>query len=169
MDAAALRALQAPLKNRYREDPATALVTSRAAGGLVPGAIEIAVKAGGTTVSMGLSPATGGSGALRSSTEMLLEALVGCAGVTLQAVATSMGIEIRSGEVRAEGDWDARGTLGVSRDVPVGLVAVRLYLDLETDAPPEQLQKLATLVERYCVVAQSLNVGVVVKVVRSET
>ena len=168
MDSAALRALQAPIKNRYREDPTTALVTSRAAGGLVPGAIEIAVDTGGTTVSAGLHPATGGSGKLRCSTDMLLEALVGCAGVTLQAVATSMGIGIRSGEVRAEGDWDARGTLGVSKEVPVGLTAVRLYLDLETDATAEQLQKLSTLVERYCIVAQSLNVGVVVEVVRSE-
>ena len=111
----------------------------------------------------GLHPATGGNGKLRCSADMLLEALVGCAGVTLQAVATSMGIGIRSGEVRAEGDWDARGTLGVSKEVPVGLTAVRLYLDLETDATAEQLQKLSTLVERYCIVAQSLNVGVAVE------
>jgi uncharacterized OsmC-like protein len=151
-----LRALQAPLKNRYRDEPASALVTSRAEGRLVPGDVRIDVETGKVAAEVGLHVATGGDGTRRCSAEMILEALVGCAGVTFHAVATSMGVNVRSGRVRAEGDWDARGKLGVSRDVPVGLTAVRLWFEIDSDATTEQLQKLAQTAERYCVIAQSI-------------
>ncbi len=162
----ALRALQAPLKHRYRTEPASAAVTSDATGALVPGAISCRVVTGGTTVEVGLHPSTGGDGSQRCSADMLLEALVGCAGVTLQAVATSMGITVTGGRLRAEGDWDARGTLGVSKEVAVGLQAVRLRLELESDATPEQLDKLLQLTERYCVVAQTIAAAVPITISR---
>jgi uncharacterized OsmC-like protein len=164
MTSAELRALQAPLKNRYREDPASAQVTSQAEAALRPGAIQVGVRAGDRVVEAGLHPATGGDGSLRCSGDMLLEALVACSGVTLQAIATAMGIAIRAGRVRAEGDWDARGTLGVTREVPVGFTAVRLVFELESDASREQLAKLLELAERYCVVAQTLRAAVPVTV-----
>jgi uncharacterized OsmC-like protein len=164
MTSAELRALQAPLKNHYKEDPAAARVTSTAEASLRPGAVQVGVHAGNQVVEAGLHPATGGDGSLRCSADMVLEALVACAGVTLQAVATAMGIPVRSGRVRAEGDWDVRGTLGVSREVPVGLTAVRLYFDLDSEASPEQLGKLLELAERFCVVAQTLRAGVPVTV-----
>ncbi|HXW97269.1 MAG TPA: OsmC family protein [Gemmatimonadales bacterium] len=159
MTSAELRALQLPLKTRYREDPETARVTSTAEASLPAGAIQADVRAGGAVVEVGLHPATGGDGSKRCSADLLLEALVGCAGVTLQAVATAMGLTVRGGRIRAEGDWDARGTLGVSRDTPVGLTDVRLSFDIDSDATPEQSAKLMELVERYCVVAQTLKAG----------
>ncbi|HEY7683774.1 MAG TPA: OsmC family protein [Gemmatimonadales bacterium] len=164
MDAAQLRALQAPFKQHYRDHPEAARVTSLAEAELIPGAIQVSVA--GSSAQAGLHSATGGDGRLRCSADMLLEALVACAGVTLQAVATAMGIVLRGGRVRAEGDWDARGTLGVSRDVPVGLTIIRLGFDLDSDATSEQLDRLLELVERYCVVAQTLRHGVEVRVER---
>lgn len=160
----ALRSLQAPLKQRYRTDPSSAAVTSEAVATLVPGTVTCRVQTGTTTVEAGLHPATGGDGSLRCSGDMLLEALVGCAGVTLAAVATAMGLTVRSGRIRAEGDWDARGTLGVSKEVPVGFTAVRLTVDLDSDATPEQRARLVELMERYCVVAATLKSGVQVTV-----
>ncbi len=162
----ALRALQAPLKQRYRTEPASAAVTSRATAELTPGAISCRIGSGAAAVEVGLHPSTGGDGTQRCSADLLLEALVGCAGVTLQAVATAMGITITSGRVGAEGDWDARGTLGVNKEVPVGLQAVRLRLELQSDATPEQLAKLLQLTERYCVVAQSLVASVPITISR---
>ena len=164
MDPAALRARQAPLKTRYREDPGQARVTSRAVGTLRPETLSVTVIPTPGPVDAGLHPATGGDGSLRCSGDMLLEALVACAGVTLLAVATSMGISIRGGEVTAEGDWDARGTLAVNREVPVGLTAVRVGVRLQSAATPEQLAKLLTLTERYCVVAQTLRAAVPVEI-----
>lgn len=160
MTPADLRALQAPLKERYRHDPASARVTSRATATLVPGTVSCDVIMGGQVIRAGLHPATGGDGTLRCSGDIVLEALVACAGVTLSAVAMAMGIPIRAGTILAEGDWDARGTLGVSREVPVGLTDVRLRVELDSDATPEQRQKLLELTERYCVVAQTLAHGV---------
>jgi uncharacterized OsmC-like protein len=159
-----LRALQAPLKQRYRTEPGAALVTSAAVATLDQGRISCRVESPQPGADVGLHPATGGDGTQRCSADMLLEALAGCAGVTLMAVATSMGITIRAGTIRAEGDWDARGTLGVSKEVPVGLLAVRMAVSIESDATPEQLGKLLQLTERYCVVAQTLTAGVKVEV-----
>src|SRR6476620_610665 len=136
MDAEALRSLQAPLKARYREDPGAAVVTLRAAGELGEG-VSCSVQTGRALVEAGLHPATGGDGALVCSGDMLLEALVACAGVTLGAVATSIGIAVDGGRVLAEGDLDFRGTLGVDREAPVGFRAIRLRFELETDASPE--------------------------------
>jgi uncharacterized OsmC-like protein len=158
MDADELRALQAPLKDRYRTAPETALITLRAQGELGAG-ITCKVATGKALVEAGLHPATGGDGFAACSGDMLLEALVACAGVTLQAVATALGIQIRDGTVTAEGDLDFRGTLGVAKDVPVGFQAIRLHYQLETDAPPEQLATLMRLTERYCVVYQTLSHG----------
>lgn len=169
MNSVELRALQSPLKARYREDPASARVTSRAVATLRTSAIQVGVQAGEAVVEAGLHPATGGDGSLRCSADIMLESLAACAGVTLQAVATAMGIAVRSGRVRTEGDWDARGTLGVSRDVPVGFTAVRVIFELESDATPDQLAKLVELAERYCIVAQTMRAGVQVEVVRRET
>jgi uncharacterized OsmC-like protein len=157
MDSTALRALQAPLKDRYRAAPEAAFVTLKAAGTLEDGAIACKVETGRALAVAGLHPATGGSGLELCSGDMLLEALVACAGVTLKAVATALGIAIRSGQVRAEGDLDFRGTLGVDREAPVGFRAVRLAFTLDTDAPQESLDQLLKLTERYCVVFQSLN------------
>ncbi len=152
-----LRSLQAPLKKRYREHPETALVTLKAHGRIGEG-VSCKVGSGKTSVEAGLHPATGGTGQLACSGDMLLEALVACAGVTLSAVATAMDIHVDGGTVRAEGDLDFRGTLGVSTDVPVGIQNIRLSFDLETDAPAEQVATLMRMTERYCVVYQTLSV-----------
>ena len=159
MDSDQLRAIQAPIKERYRADARAGLVTLRASGALNSAAIACKVETGRALVVAGLHPATGGSGAELCSGDMLLEALVACAGVTLKAVATSMGIELRSGEVRAEGDLDFRGTLGVDKQAPVGFKAIRLTFLLDSDAPQDQLDTLMTLTERYCVVLQTLKVS----------
>ena len=155
MDREELRALQAPLKERYRDDPATAVVTLRATGSLSDG-VSCSVQTGRTLAEAGLHPASGGDGSLLCSGDMLLEALVACAGVTLRAVATSLEIPIRAGTVRAEGDLDFRGTLGVEKDAPVGFRAIRLTFDLDADADDDQLATLKKLTERYCVVYQTL-------------
>jgi uncharacterized OsmC-like protein len=156
MDSDALRAAQKPLKDAYREDPQRALVTLTAQGQLGGEEISCSVATGRALAVAGLHPATGGDGSLACSGDMLLEALVACAGVTLRAVATSLEIPIAGGTVRAEGDLDFRGTLGVSKDAPVGFTAVRLYFELDTDASSEQLETLLALTRRYCVVYQSL-------------
>ena len=157
MNADDLRALQAPLKNKYREAPESAVITLKASGELDEAHIACKVETGRAIVAAGLHPATGGDGSLACSGDMLLEALVACAGVTLKAVATALGIELKSGRVSAEGDLDFRGTLGVAKDAPVGFREVRLRFDIDSDASPEQLEKLLTLTERYCVVFQTLN------------
>ncbi|HZY97117.1 MAG TPA: OsmC family protein [Candidatus Cybelea sp.] len=156
MKAVELRAVQAPLKERYKERPGTALITLKAEGRLGEG-VTCNVRTGKALVEAGLHPATGGDGLSACSGDMLLEALVACAGVTLSAVATALGIEIREGRVRAEGDLDFRGTLGVAKDVPVGFSRIRLYFDLDTDASEDQLETLSRLTERYCVVYQTLR------------
>ena len=158
MDATTLRALQAPLKERFTAEPAAALITWHARGILEGEGITCRIDRPAGPAVAGLHPATGGTGAELCSGDMLLEALVACAGVTLRSVATVMGIGIRTGSVLAEGDVDFRGTLGVARDVPVGFVAIRLRFVLDTDAAPDALDKLLKLTERYCVVSQSLNV-----------
>jgi uncharacterized OsmC-like protein len=155
MDAEQLRAMQAPLKEQYRREPDTAFVTLRAQGRLGEG-VTCSVNTGRALVEAGLHPATGGSGLGVCSGDMLLEALVACAGVTMRAVATSIGVEIRDGTVSAEGDLDFRGTLAVSKEAPVGLQRIRLHFDLDTDATEEQLASLIRLTERYCVVYQTL-------------
>lgn len=157
MNADELRALQAPLKDKYREAPEAALVTLRAQGRIGEEAIACKVETGKRLVEAGLHLATGGDGMAACSGDMLLEALVACAGVTLKAVATALGLEVRGGTVTAEGDLDFRGTLGVAKDVPVGFRAIRLTFDLDTDASDEQLAKLLNLTERYCVVYQTLS------------
>ena len=157
MNAEELRALQTPLKDRYRAEPQAACITLRASGELDSASIACKVDSGRALVAAGLHPATGGSGAELCSGDMLLEALVACAGVTMKAVATSMGIALRSGKVRAEGDLDFRGTLGVAKDAPVGFTDIRLVFELETDASQEQLDALLKLTERYCVVLQTLR------------
>jgi len=151
-----LRALQAPLKDQYRAAPETALITLSAEGKLGEG-VTCKVATGRALVEAGLHPATGGDGLAACSGDMLLEALVACAGVTLGAVATALGIELRDATVRAEGDLDFRGTLGVAKDAPVGFRQIRLHFQLDTDAPPEQLATLIRLTERYCVVYQTLR------------
>jgi uncharacterized OsmC-like protein len=155
MNADELRAVQAPIKERYRGDAKAGLITLKANGALDSEGIACKVETGRALA--GLHPATGGSGAELCSGDMLLEALVACAGVTLKAVATSIGIELRSGKVSAEGDLDFRGTLGVDRQAPVGFSDIRLTFELDTDAPQEQLDTLLKLTERYCVVLQSLR------------
>lgn len=150
-----LRSLQAPLKERYRQDPAAALITLKAKGRIGEG-VTCKIENGWALVEAGLHPATGGSGLAVCSGDMLLEALVACAGVTLSAVATAIGVEIRDGSVRAEGDLDFRGTLGVSKETPVGFQNIRLTFELESDASDEQLATLIRLTERYCVVYQTL-------------
>ena len=151
-----LRALQSPLKDRYRAEPGAAHVTLRATGQLDQGAIACKVDTGRALVEAGLHPATGGSGLQACSGDMLLEALVACAGVTLNAVATALDITIKGGTVTAEGDLDFRGTLGVEREAPVGFQAIRLAFRLDTDAPDDKLASLMKLTERYCVVYQTL-------------
>ncbi len=167
MNAAELRALQAPLKQRYREDPASALVTLTANAVLDESAVACRVETGCGPVEAGLHPATGGTGAQVCSGDMLLQALVACAGVTLRAVATATGIEIRGGTVRAAGDLDFRGTLGVGREAPVGCRAIRLTFELDSDADATQLDKLISLTERYCVVLQTLRLPPSVTVERT--
>jgi uncharacterized OsmC-like protein len=157
MNAEELRALQAPLKTRYKDDPGAGRVTLRARGTLGDEAITCKVQTGRALIEAGLHPATGGDGHAACSGDMLLEALVACAGVTLRAVATALGIALRGGSVSAEGDLDFRGTLGVSKEVPVGFTAIRLRFDLDTDAPPEQIATLLKLTERYCVIYQTLQ------------
>ena len=159
MDRAELQALQAPLKEHYREEPEAALITLRADGTLDEEQIACSVDTGRALVEAGLHPATGGTGALACSGDMLLEALVACAGVTLRSVATSMELDV-AGSVHAEGDLDFRGTLGVDREAAVGFTAIRLRFDLASDAPEEKLAKLLELTERYCVVGQTLAGGV---------
>ena len=156
MNAQELKALQAPIKERYRSEPQAALVTLRAEGRIGEG-IACRVDTGRALVEAGLHPATGGSGLQACSGDMLLEALVACAGVTLRAVATALGIDLRDALVKAEGDLDFRGTLGVAKDAPVGFREIRLRFELDTDAPPEQRKKLVELTERYCVVLQTLR------------
>jgi uncharacterized OsmC-like protein len=155
VDGDQLRGLQAPLKERYREQPEAAMVTLSATGELGEG-VSCSVQTGRALAEAGLHPATGGDGSLLCSGDMLLEALVACAGVTLRAVSTSLGLSVAAGRVRAEGDLDFRGTLGVERDAPVGFSAIRLSFELETDADDEQLATLKKLTERYCVVYQTL-------------
>jgi uncharacterized OsmC-like protein len=157
MNADELRTLQAPLKDRYRAEPAAAKVTLKAQGALDAAAIACKVETGRAIAAAGLHPATGGTGLELCSGDMLLEALVACAGVTLKAVATAIGVPIRSGQVSAEGDIDFRGTLGVAKDAPVGFSDIRLAFALDTDAPQEQLDALLKLTERYCVVLQTLK------------
>ncbi len=156
MNAEQLRSLQAPLKARYKEEPAAALVKLTARAALGEG-VTCKVATGKALVEAGLHPATGGTGLSACSGDMLLEALAACAGVTLRAVATALGIPVRGGTVTAEGDLDFRGTLAVSKEAPVGLQAVRLHFDLDTDATAEQLATLLKLTERYCVVYQTLK------------
>ena len=157
MDATTLRSLQAPLKDQYRSAPDSAVITLKAKGTLDDTSIACKVETGRALAIAGLHPATGGSGAELCSGDMLLEALVACAGVTLKAVATALEIELRSGTVSAEGDLDFRGTLGVDKGAPVGFGAIRLAFALDTDAPQEKLDQLLKLTERYCVVFQTLN------------
>ena len=156
MDAEALRTLQQPLKDAYRSDPAGAVVTLRAHGELGAESISCSVETGRALAVAGLHPASGGDGSLACSGDMLLQALVACAGVTLRAVATSLGIEVTGGTVHAEGDLDFRGTLAVAKAAPVGFTSIRLSFDLDTGASDEQLNALLRLTERYCVVYQTL-------------
>jgi uncharacterized OsmC-like protein len=158
MQASELRALQAPIKEKYRNDPSAAVVTLRAEGRLGEG-IACRVDTGKALVEAGLHPASGGSGLQACSGDMLLEALVACAGVTLTAVATALNIPLNDARVRAEGDLDFRGTLGVAKDAPVGFRAIRLRFELDTPASEEQKKKLIELTERYCVVLQTLRAG----------
>ena len=159
MDAAGLRAMQAPIKDRYKTDPKAAVITLKARGTLDDGNIACKVETGRALAVAGLHPATGGSGLELCSGDMLLEALVACAGVTLKAVATAIDVPLKSGAVSAEGDLDFRGTLGVAKDAPVGFAQIRLRLDVDTDAPQEKLDQLLKLTERYCVVYQTIRNG----------
>jgi uncharacterized OsmC-like protein len=152
-----LRALQAPLKDQYRSDPGVALITLAARGTLDTLGLTCKVETGKAIVEAGLHPATGGDGFAACSGDMLLEALVACAGVTVKAVSTALGIELKGGTVHAEGDLDFRGTLGVDKQAPVGFKDIRLSFDLDTDASPEQLASLLKLTERYCVIYQTLR------------
>lgn len=159
MDSAELKSLQAPLKEKYRSDPQSAIITLRANGKIGEG-ISCKVETGRALAEAGLHPATGGTGLQVCSGDMLLQALVACAGVTLQAVATAIGIEIQQGIVSAEGDLDFRGTLGVSKEAPVGFKTIRLQFNIESNATEEQMESLKKLTERYCVVYQTLVKGV---------
>jgi len=156
MDSAELRAMQAPYKDRYKSDPDAAIITLKAHGSIDESKIACKVETGRALAVAGLHPATGGSGAELCSGDMLLEALVACAGVTLKAVATALGIPLKAGVVRAEGDLDFRGTLGVAKDAPVGFREIRLTFDLDTEASQEQIDSLIKLTERYCVIFQTL-------------
>jgi uncharacterized OsmC-like protein len=159
MNAEDLRALQAPLKNRYRSDPDAARITLRAKGALDESGVACKVETGRALAVAGLHPLTGGDGLTLCSGDMLLEALVACAGVTLKAVATALALPLRGGEVTAEGDLDFRGTLGVDKSAPVGFTDIRVSFALDTEATPEQLETLLKLTERYCVVLQTLRSG----------
>lgn len=158
MDAAQLKALQTPLKEAYRDDAARALITLRAKGSVDDQTIACKVETGRAAAVAGLHPATGGTGLELCSGDMLLEALVACAGVTLRAVATALEFRLHAGTVEAQGDLDFRGTLGVVKDAPVGFRAIRLRFDLETDEPQERIDTLVRLTERYCVVFQTLSI-----------
>jgi len=164
MDAEALRALQAPLKERYRNEPEAAVVTLRARGMLDDVSIACKLETGRALATVGLHPATGGSGLELCSGDMLLEALVACAGVTVKAVATALSIPLKAGTISAEGELDFRGTLGVAKDAPVGFREIRLRFDLDTDAPQDKLDQLLKLTERYCVVYQTIRSGPPVEV-----
>jgi uncharacterized OsmC-like protein len=159
MDAAELRALQAPIKERYKSDPAAAVITLKAKGSIDEEGISCRVDTGRALATAGLHPATGGSGLELCSGDMLLEALVACAGVTLKSVATAIEVPLKSGQVFAEGDLDFRGTLGVDKEAPVGFAEIRLRFELETDAPQDKLDLLLKLSERYCVVYQTIKNG----------
>ena len=159
MDAAALRALQGPIKERYKSDAGSAFITLKARGTLDDAHIACKVETGRALAVAGLHPATGGSGLELCSGDMLLEALVACAGVTLKAVSTALDIALESASVTAEGDIDFRGTLGVAKDVPVGFAQIRLAFQVATDAPDDKLARLLALTERYCVVYQTLKGG----------
>jgi uncharacterized OsmC-like protein len=159
VDAIALRTLQSPLKERYKSDPKAAYITLKARGTLDDAHIACKVETGRTLAIAGLHPATGGSGLELCSGDMLLEALVACAGVTLKAVATALEIPLKSGTVSADGDLDFRGTLGVAKDAPVGFAQIRLRFDIDTDAPQDKLDSLLKLTERYCVVYQTIKSG----------
>ncbi|HVE04849.1 MAG TPA: OsmC family protein [Rhizomicrobium sp.] len=167
MEADTLRALQTPLKERYREEPEAALITLRAKGRLGEN-VTCKIETGKALVAAGLHPATGGTGFSACSGDMLLEALVACAGVTLNAVATSLGIELRDAVLDAEGDLDFRGTLGVAKDAPVGFRDIRLRISLDSDASEEQLATLMRLTERYCVVYQTLMKPPPIEVIRGK-
>jgi uncharacterized OsmC-like protein len=164
MDANELRAMQAPIKQRYKDDPKAAVITLKARGKLDDTSIACKVETGRALATAGLHPATGGSGLELCSGDMLLEALVACAGVTVKAVATALAIPLKSGTVSAEGELDFRGTLGVAKDAPVGFAQIRLRFDLDTDALQEQLDQLLKLTERYCVVYQTIKSGPPVEV-----
>jgi uncharacterized OsmC-like protein len=164
MDAAGLRAMQAPIKERYKNDPKAGLITLKAKGTLDDTNIACKVDTGRALAVAGLHPATGGSGMELCSGDMLLEALVACAGVTLKAVSTALEIPLRAAAVHAEGDLDFRGTLGVAKDAPVGFAQIRLRFDVDTDAPQEKLDQLLKLTERYCVVYQTIKSGPPVQV-----
>jgi uncharacterized OsmC-like protein len=159
MDAAGLRALQAPIKERYKADPKAGFITLKAKGTLDDDTIACKVETGRALAVAGLHPATGGSGMELCSGDMLLEALVACAGVTLKAVATAIDVPLKSGTVSAEGDLDFRGTLGVAKGAPVGFAQIRLAFNLDTDAPQDKLDQLLKLTERYCVVYQTIRSG----------
>jgi uncharacterized OsmC-like protein len=162
MNATDLKKLQAPLKEKYREQPQSAIITLKAQGKIGEG-ISCKVETGRAMMEAGLHPATGGTGMLACSGDMLLEALVACAGVTLQAVTTAIGVEIKGGTITAEGNLDFKGTLGVSKEVPVGFKNIRLQIDLDTNATDEQMASIKKLTERYCVVYQTLTKGVEIK------
>ena len=157
MNGEQLRALQAPLKAGYKADPATALVILKSRGIIDRDRMTVTIQAPHGTIVSGIHPTAGGDGSTSCSGEMLLDALVACAGVTFSAVATAMDLNIRSAAIAAEGDWDVRGTLGVSREVPVGVTAIRLLFEVDTDATDEQVEKLIQLTERYCVILQTLK------------
>ncbi len=157
MNAESLKAIQGPIKERYREDPAAALQTLQATGRVPAEGIQCLVETPAGTINAGLHKATGGDGTAACSGDMLLQALVACAGVTLKAVATAMGLQVRSATVSAEADWDARGTLGVDKSAPVGFKAIRLRYEIDSDASATQLETLAKLTDRYCVIAQTLS------------
>ena len=159
MDAQALRAMQAPIKDRYKADPQTAVITLKAHGTLDDSNIACKVETGRALAVAGLHPATGGSGLELCSGDMLLEALVACAGVTLKAFSTALDVPLRAGTVAAEGDLDFRGTLGVAKDAPVGFREIRLTFTVDTDAPQEKLDQVLKLTERYCVVYQTIRNG----------
>ncbi|MDB5656769.1 MAG: hypothetical protein JWQ94_4382 [Tardiphaga sp.] len=159
MDAATLRATQAPIKERYKSDPGAALITLKASGSIDADGIACKVETGRQIAMAGLHPATGGSGLELCSGDMLLEALVACAGVTLKSVATAVEVPLKTGLVSAEGDLDFRGTLGVDKEAPVGFAEIRLRFDVDTDAPQDRLDLLLKLTERYCVVYQTIKHG----------
>ncbi len=165
MDATELKKIQAPLKDKYRAEPGTALLTLKASGKTTDN-ISCKVNTGRSLVEAGLHPYTGGTGTLACSGDLLLEALVACAGVTLRAVATSIGIDLADCTISAEGDLDFRGTLGVTKEVPVGFTSIRLYFNLTSNASAEELDKLISLTERYCVVYQTISKGVAIAIIR---